>query len=208
MSAYSPDNLGRVLPGFESIGRRFDRQMDVVMARVLPGEYYVSMLDECIVTVLGSCISVCVRDPYSKIGGMNHFMLPESEEGHWAGTAASATTRYGNYAMEHLINHLLSHGAARNSLEIKVFGGGNVLKGGANVGTRNVEFVEKYMRSEGYRIAAKDVGGDNPRKLLYYPVSGKVLLKHLRTSDDLIQQESVYKSSINEEQEGGDIDLF
>ncbi|MGV6853045.1 MAG: chemoreceptor glutamine deamidase CheD [bacterium] len=200
--------LKKPLPGFETISRRFDRQMDVVMARILPGEYYVTMHEECIVTVLGSCISVCVRDPYTKIGGMNHFMLPESEEGQWAGTAASASTRYGNYAMEYLINQLLSHGAARNSLEIKVFGGGNVLKGGANVGTRNTAFVENYMRSEGYRINAMDVGGDNPRKVLYYPLTGKVLLKHLHTSDDLIQQERNYKSSIEAEDDGGEVDLF
>lgn len=119
------------LPGFAHINRYWDSLHQRFAAKILPGEYYVTRREEMIVTVLGSCISACIRCRATAIGGMNHFMLPQSRadgDGTWAGTAVNAATRYGNYAMEHIINDLLKNGASRKYLEVKIVGGGRVLK--------------------------------------------------------------------------------
>src|SRR6185312_3936064 len=104
--------------------------------KILPGEYYVTKADETVTTVLGSCISACVRDPKLNIGGMNHFMLPEDKfrPNNGLETAVGTATRYGSHAMESLINDLLKLGAARDRLEIKLFGGGRILSGMTDVG--------------------------------------------------------------------------
>lgn len=117
------------LSGFEGIQRYWDRERQMPAAKILPGEYYVSNQNELITTVLGSCVSACIRDPVAGIGGMNHFMLPNSERGNWNGkhSIASNATRYGNFAMEHMINDILKHGGERGNLEVKVFGGGKSL---------------------------------------------------------------------------------
>src|SRR3954470_4591854 len=105
----------------------YDRTFDCDAAKILPGEYYYTGKDMLIVTVLGSCVSACIRDRVSGIGGMNHFMLPDG--GDASNPLISASARYGTYAMEVLINELLKSGARRENLEAKVFGGGNVLRG-------------------------------------------------------------------------------
>ncbi len=142
--ARSSSTLPVALEGFEDIKRYWDRKEAVVAAKILPGEYYVTVNGEMITTVLGSCVSACIRDPAFGIGGMNHFMLPMSNDdcaGCWNGTMVNAGTRYGNFAMEHLINDILKQGARRDHLEIKVFGGGKVLTSMTDVGRRNIEFV-------------------------------------------------------------------
>ena len=118
-----------------------DRTFDCQAAKILPGEYFVTTRDMLLVTVLGSCVAACIRDSENGIGGMNHFMLPD--EG--GKDVVSSSARYGTYAMEMLINHLLKSGARRNRLEAKVFGGGAVLESlsSSNVGARNAEFVLK-----------------------------------------------------------------
>ena len=130
----------------------YDRTFDCEAAKILPGEYYFTNKDMLIVTVLGSCVSACIRDRVTGLGGMNHFMLPDG--GGDAGSPVSASARYGTYAMEILINDLLKAGARRENLEAKVFGGGAVLKGftAINVGERNAAFVLQFSE-----------GGKNPR---------------------------------------------
>src|SRR5690606_10592835 len=123
--------------------------------KLLPGEYYVTDGRLALVTVLGSCVAACIRDVDSGIGGMNHFMLPD--EG--GKDVVSSSARYGTYAMEILINHLLKSGARRNRLEAKVFGGGAVLASlsSSNVGTRNAEFVLKFLQTEKIPVVAQDL---------------------------------------------------
>ena len=125
---------------------------------MLPGEYIVTDRDVMLVTVLGSCVSACIRDPLAQVGGMNHFMLPDLENG----GVANESARYGSYAMEMLINELLKRGAARNRLECKVFGGGAVLAGFtvSNVGKRNGQFVQAlpgHRRPEHFRRGPRPV---------------------------------------------------
>jgi chemotaxis protein CheD len=185
-----------------------DRSHQIDAAKLLPGEYYVAVRDMLLVTVLGSCVAACIRDTRLGMGGMNHFMLPESD----ANEPASSSARYGTYAMEVLINHLLKLGARRENLEAKVFGGGNVLPGltQANVGHKNAAFVMEYLRTEGIRVAAKDLADVHPRKVYYFPATGRALIKRLRAmhNDTIIERETDYRSRLVRAPVGGDVELF
>ena len=203
-----------MLPAFAHMQRFWDPQVDHWTVKILPGEYYVSRSPEAISTVLGSCISACVRDPVKNVGGMNHFMLPEDAStgpNNWLDPAIGLATRYGSYAMESLINDLLKLGATRERLEVKVFGGGRVLSGMTDVGARNISFVHSFLELEGYRIIAEDVGGTQPRKVVYFPASGRVKLRRLRPVENRIisHHEQLYLASIgNQAAGGGDVELF
>jgi len=189
----------------------FDRTFDCEAAKILPGEYFFSGKDIVIVTVLGSCVSACIRDRVSGIGGMNHFMLPDS--GSDENSPVSASMRYGTYAMEILINELLKAGAKRENFEAKVFGGGNVLRGftSINVGERNAKFVRDYLKMENIRITAEDLIDIHPRKVFFFPRTGKVLVKKLKVvhNDTLKQREIDYANKLKKDAlGGGEIDLF
>jgi chemotaxis protein CheD len=189
--------------------RLFDRRFGTFSVRLLPGDCYTTgAADEMIVTVLGSCVAACIRNPYTGYGGMNHFMLPESNSGEWNGV--SAALRYGNHAMEALINEVLKSGCSRQQLEIKLFGGSNLTIGPTMVGRKNANFVLRYLETEGLRVAAKDFGGPVGRRIHYFPASGKVqrvFLKH--TSDrTLVEEEKNYEFNIEQAPVEGEIDLF
>ncbi len=195
-------------PGFEHVNRFWDKRRGRVMAKILPGEYYVTRQDELIGTVLGSCIAACVRDPEAGCGGMNHFMLPHSDDS--PTELLSAAFRYGNHAMEHLVNALLKMGARRGRLEFKLFGGAKVVAGMSDVGERNIGFIERYMQLEGYRARVTDLGGTRPRKIIYDPLTGKVLLKRLESlhNDTLITRETRYQGTLDQRPVAGEVDLF
>jgi chemotaxis protein CheD len=185
-----------------------DRSHATDAAKLLPGEYYVARRDMLLVTVLGSCVAACIRDARLGIGGMNHFMLPDSD----GSGPASSGARYGTYAMEVLINHLLKIGAKREHLEAKVFGGGNVLQSltQTNVGHKNAAFVVHYLRTENVRIAARDLAGVYPRKVYYFPATGRALVKRLRNlhNDTIIERETDYRRRLVQEPAGGEVELF
>lgn len=187
----------------------FDRTFDRDAAKILPGEFYFTAKDMMIVTVLGSCVSACLRDRVNGVGGMNHFMLPDSGD---ADGPVSASTRYGTYAMEVLINELLKAGARRENLEAKVFGGGNVLRGLTvmNVGERNARFVREYLHAESIRIVAEDLNDIHPRKVYFFPRSGKVLVRKLRqlNNNTLVNREQDYASRLQTGDVTGSVDLF
>ncbi|MCW5297303.1 chemoreceptor glutamine deamidase CheD [Herbaspirillum lusitanum] len=186
-----------------------DRNFNCDTAKILPGEYYHTHHDMMIVTVLGSCVSACIRDRVSGIGGMNHFMLPDG--GNDADSPISSSMRYGTYAMEILINEILKSGAKRENLESKVFGGGAVLRGfnAINVGERNAAFVRTYLRTEGIRVVAEDLNDIWPRKVHYFPRSGKVLVKKLKSTDAATEmKERDYAGKLAKKPVGGEIDLF
>ncbi|MBP1203712.1 chemotaxis protein CheD [Duganella sp. 1411] len=187
----------------------FDRTFDCEAAKILPGEYYFTNKDMLIVTVLGSCVSACIRDRVTGLGGMNHFMLPD---GGGDGSPVSASARYGTYAMEILINDLLKAGAKRENMEAKVFGGGAVLKGftAINVGERNAAFVLNFLRTEKIRVVAEDLNDVHPRKVYFFPRTGKVLVKKLMQThnDTLAKREIEYASRLKKAPVGGEIDLF
>jgi chemotaxis protein CheD len=189
--------------------RFFDAANGVWMVKVFPGEYYVtSQPDEVLVTILGSCVAACIRDPRTGIGGMNHFMLAEGKSHTWGGDAES--TRYGNFAMEKLINELLKLGCSRESLEIKVFGGGNVTDTRNLIGTQNAEFVQRYLETEGLPIIAQDLGGQYPRRVHYYPSTGRVVRRLLAGSETtaVAREETEYAGRLKTRTAGGEIELF
>jgi chemotaxis protein CheD len=176
----------------------------------MPGEYYVTGSDELIATTLGSCVSACIRDPEAKIGGMNHFMLPFRDGDKNVGGGASY--RYGNFAMEHMINDILKNGGRRERLEVKVFGGGNVLPSMTAVGTKNERFVLEYLETEGFTVTSQDLGGPYPRKVIYFPQTGKVLMQRVamtrRDEEEITRREIEYRNSLDTKPVEGDIDLF
>jgi chemotaxis protein CheD len=188
----------------------YDRTFDRDAAKILPGEYYFTGKDMLIVTVLGSCVAACIRDRVTGVGGMNHFMLPDG--GGDADSPVSASMRYGTYAMEVLINDLLKAGAKRENLEAKVFGGGNVLRGfiAINVGERNAQFVRDYLRAENIRIMAEDLNDIHPRKVYFFPRTGKVLVKKLKqlNNNTLVNREQDYASRLQTSKVSGDVELF
>jgi chemotaxis protein CheD len=199
------------LPGFEHLQRFWEPDTQRWTVKILPGEYYVTRQDEAITTVLGSCISACIRDPVAKVGGMNHFMLPEDGSvGRETEPAVGLATRYGSYAMESLINDLLKLGALRARLEIKLFGGGRVLTSMTDVGARNIRFVHDYLALEGLATAAADLGGDSPRKVVYFTGAGRVRVRTLRPIENrsIADREQLYQASLRKKEAGGDVELF
>ena len=207
-SGRAPMGETKVIPGFESINRYWDKTLETNVAKILPGEYYVTVANEGITTVLGSCVSACIRDRVFGIGGMNHFMLPlrgeENQEPY------GLAERYGNFAMEHLINDVLKNGGRRDNLEVKLFGGGKILAQLSDVGKRNIQFVREYLHTEGYNVVAEDLGDIYPRKVMYFPATGKVLLKKLRSlhNTTVIERETNYYEDLRKEPVQGEVDLF
>lgn len=172
--------------------------------KVLPGEYYVDTEDILVMTTLGSCIAACIWDRERRIGGMNHFMLPEG---------AGDSGRYGTYAMELLINEMMKRGASRLSMEAKIFGGGAVISGmnSINVGERNTKFVTEFLSTERIPIVSKDVLDIYPRKVCFLPASGKAMVKRLApaNADALVAQDKLAaQKAAPATTGGGSVDLF
>jgi chemotaxis protein CheD len=172
--------------------------------KILPGEYFVHDEDLLIMTTLGSCIAACLWDRHARVGGMNHFMLPEG---------AGESGRYGSYAMELLINEMMKRGASRMTMEAKVFGGGQVVAGmnSMNVGERNTNFVIDYLKTERIPIMSKDVLDVYPRKVCFLPASGKAMIKRLApTNTDalLAQDRAAAQRAVPASTGGGSVDLF
>ncbi len=204
----------RALPGFEQVRRYWDPVHKVYAAKIMPGEFYVTRGGEMIVTTLGSCVSACIRDREKGIGGMNHFLLPlrGGDPAKWVHDPVNLATRYGNHAMEQLINRIMRLGGRREQMEVKLFGGGRVLKGvTTDVGKRNIEFAMEYIAIESLPLLAQDVGGLYPRKVQYYPETGRAFSKKLlRTRNEtLVEREKNYLHELEDEAiEGGEVDLF
>lgn len=185
----------------------YDAHFKVDAVKVLPGEYFVHDEDILVVTTLGSCIAACLWDRERRIGGMNHFMLPEDR----VGTADSG--RYGSFAMELLINEMLKRGASRLSLEAKVFGGGAVLSGMStmNVGERNTRFVLDYLKTERIPVVSQDVLDVHPRKVAFFPASGRAMVKRLHpaaASDVVHLERAAVGTQPAAASAAGSIDLF
>jgi len=212
-SNIKPEGMPNALPGFEEINRYWDTSHGYYSAKILPGQYYVSKNDELIATVLGSCISVCVTDKVAGIGGMNHFMLPvysRDQADSWGSTVISAETRYGNFAMEHMINDVIKHGGVKSRLELKVIGGGRVMDQMTDIGLRNISFVYDYIANERLLLVKEDVGDRYPRKVLFHVKTGKVKVRKLKkvNNSTLLQRDNEYLSKLNAETVGGSVDLF
>ena len=205
---YQRENLPSCWQEFNHINRYWDKNSGLSTAKILPGEFYVTAHNEAITTVLGSCISACVRDPVAGLGGMNHFMLPIKK--HASSTQQEDAARYGNFAMEQMINDILRNGGSRDKLEVKIFGGGRVMKGVTDVGKMNISFIKEYIALEKLRLLAEDVGGNYPRKVMYLPKTGKVKMKKLMNQHNktVETRDESYFDRITHQKNEGDIELF
>lgn len=184
----------------------FDQHFQFNAVKVLPGEYFVSEDNIVITTVLGSCISACLWDRRVQLGGMNHFMLPDND-------SADRSGRYGSYAMELLINEMLKKGARRETMQAKIFGGAQVMRGFAtmNVGERNTAFVIDYLRAERIPVVSEDVLDIFPRKVCFFPATGKAMVKRLAAThgSTLVAQEKLGNAQkMAQVTHGGSVVLF
>lgn len=162
-------------------------------------------------TILGSCVSACIRDVEARVGGMNHFLLAEPSGS--ARDRYGASARYGAFAMEELINKVLTRGSGRKAnLEIKIFGGGLINSALTDVGAKNIEFVREFLLNEGYSIVSEDVGGSFARRVMFKPYSGRAFVKRLDSAaaSDVAQQELsiVGRRTIAPRRPEPDIELF
>jgi chemotaxis protein CheD len=169
----------------------FDREFGVEAVKILPGEFYASADGTAITTLLGSCVSVCLFDPLNGVGGMNHFMLPQilikSDSGATrcsdpaaVACAASCSARYGACAMRHLLQRLKELGASESRLEAKLFGAGHVMAGMTDIGAKNASFALGYLQERGIPVVASDLGEHYPRKIFFFPATGRVAVKRIR----------------------------
>jgi len=201
-----PEGMARVLAS----NVYFDKHFKLHAAKIMPGQYYATGSDMVLVTVLGSCVSACIRDRLSGIGGMNHFMLPDAAVQEDCPVSPSA--RYGAFAMEVLINNLITLGAHRTLLEAKLFGGGNVLPGMTimNIGQRNADFAVKFLEAEKIPVVARDLIDVYPRKVYFFPHSGKVLVKKLRNihNETIFEREKEYSERLVGGETAGEVELF
>jgi chemotaxis protein CheD len=189
--------------------RVFDSRLGCYTVRLKPGDYYATHAqDETLVTVLGSCVSACVRNPFTGYGGMNHFMLPASDDGgDWNGV--SAAMRYGNYAMEVLINAVLKSGCPRDRIEIKLFGGANFTEGPSRVGEKNAQFALHYLDHDGLHAVSVDLGGNRPRIIQYTPATGSAKRMLLDRPDrKILERERKYEAELTVAPPEGDVELF
>jgi chemotaxis protein CheD len=194
---------------FSHIRRMQDTRFPYEIAVILPGEYFVSSEPRVVYTVLGSCISVCLRDPLVHVGGMNHFMLsaPTSGGGHdsWADSG-----RYGSFAMEMLINDILKRGGRKGRLEAKVFGGGKIYDGAMDIGAANAAWALDYLEREGVPLMKANVGDVCPRKVYFFTDSGKVLLKKLDrlVAKAIAEEEGQYQRKLQRAPVESEVTLF
>ncbi|MCG9596372.1 chemotaxis protein CheD [Vibrio sp. Isolate25] len=206
-------------PKYENshFNRFYHPQKERHMIKVFPGGVYWTQEDELIATGLGSCIAACIWDDSAAVGGMNHFLLPfhnHSEINSWSpDEVVSTASRYGSHAMEMLINALIAYGATRSSLKVKLFGGAQMLGHHSMIGEKNIAFILNYVKQENLDVIAQDLGGLEPRKIIFNPLTGQAWLKRIPYTEvhHLQQEEDKYASQLDKESHrphDDDVELF
>jgi chemotaxis protein CheD len=184
---------------FDGVKRYYDQNLEMTVVKLLTGDcYFTGDAREMLVTILGSCISVCLRDPVAKVGGMNHILLPGDSNVKLSKGDLGYSTRFGAYAMEELINGMLKLGASKARMEAKIFGGGNVINNATLIGDKNVIFATQFLEQEKIPIKSKDVGGIDARRLHFFPDTGKAFIRKLKRKEDLVilDKEKEYQERI------------
>ncbi len=203
-------NLARSSQASENdTSRYFDKEKNAWIVKVMPGGRYVtSKPKELIATVLGSCVAACIWDPVRQVGGMNHFMLPESDEGLWSG--ASLALRYGNHAMDDLINAILKAGGEKHRMKCKFFGGGHVTQGLNRIGDQNAKFAMEYAEAEQLDAVVFDLGGTKGRRILFDPLTGRAWRKMLdpRAGMAVVETERALSRKAPKKAPANNVELF
>jgi chemotaxis protein CheD len=155
-------------------------RIDKRTVTVLQGELHISSDPaEVLSTILGSCVAVCMWDPLARIGGMNHFLLPD-------GTGrGSDSIKYGAHAMELLINGLLRGGAARSRLLAKLFGGAQMASHFRDIGAGNIRFARDFLRAESIPCVSESLGGTEARRIQFWATTGQARMLSVPRSDDV-----------------------
>lgn len=183
----------------ENVSQRPGKRIHVVQ-----GEHCISSdPDVMLTTVLGSCVAVCMRDPKTGIGGMNHFLLPEGKA-----EGLDESRRYGAYAMELLINELLRSGARRERLEAKLFGGARMFGGLSDVGASNAAFAEKFLRDEGIPVVGSSLGGLQARRVQYWPTTGRAQQRTVTDNAELTRLSEPVRQRPAPVEDEGSVELF
>lgn len=194
---------------YEGSRRYYDQNFELTVIQLYSGDCYVASGEhELMVTILGSCVAACVRDPVAKVAGMNHFLLPGDPNA--SSNATGEGARYGAYAMEKLFNTLIAAGGRKDRFEVKLFGGGNVTGNSALIGTRNVAFIKDFMKREGLTVVASDLGGELPRRIQYFSADGRVMMRKLKRKEDMrvVAQEKTYQTTLAQAPVEGSVELF
>jgi len=141
-----------------------------------PGQIFIATEPATVMTILGSCVAVCLWDPLAKIAGINHFLLPSIP------ISSTKDARYGNTAMQRLVDDIIDRGASKHRLMAKVFGGANVILAFVPkkpIGTQNVEIAREILARNGIEIVSEQTGGRHGRKLHFDTATGAVRIKEL-----------------------------
>lgn len=187
-----------------------DPRFQVPLISLMPGEFHAGRGETGYTTLLGSCVAACIWDTEQGIGGMNHFLLPASGDIDPVQSGWNKAARYGDLAMELLINKLIVLGARRTSLAAKLFGGGAVLSGSRSlVGARNAEFAQRYLELEKIRLAAHDLGGNVGRQIYFFPANGEAFVRKVTGGNrDLAQREIEFAKRLQTDEQQGSVFLF
>ena len=171
---------------------------------VVQGEHIVTDDPQVVLaTILGSCVAACMRDPVAGVGGMNHFLLPGD-----TGVATADSMRYGVHAMELLVNGLLSRGARRDRLEAKLFGGARMVTGLSDIGSKNAEFAERFLKAEGIRCTGASLGGNQARRLQFWAVSGRARQMFVTSEEGAAVETQLRPQIVRPPADAGSLELF
>lgn len=190
--------------GYAELRRFLNPQDNNWHVQIMQGDSYVTEnASEVLTTILGSCIAACIRDPEAGVGGMNHFLLPEGSG------ADQDAQRFGVNAMELLINGILKRGGLRRRFEAKLFGGANVIAQLSDVGSRNVAFAKKFLADEGISVVGGDVGGNAPRRIQYWAITGRARQLAVRADNKaLVEREILEARKTPAVATSDDVELF
>lgn len=174
--------------------RYFDQEFATEAVKIVAGEFFATSEALAITTLLGSCVAVCLYDIERGVGGMNHFMLPELQKGGAAtpcaglcNTQSRSCARYGSCAMRRLMEQMELLGADRRRMAAKLFGAGRVMAIAADIGGSNAAFAIDYLKRQGIPIVASDLGECCPRKVIFFPKTGRALVKRMRNPQEQTQ---------------------
>ena len=189
------------------------REIERLARNVHPGAWLIDS-EKPLATLLGSCVCVCLHDPQLKIGGINHFLLPDISRSRDGEVDALLS---GNFAMEALLNGLLTRGAKKARLQAKAFGGGTIIDAGEgtpSIGMRNAGFAKEWLAREGIQLISSDFLGPWSRKVIFLPSCGEAFCKRMMTNmaaaDVIAREERAYAETLRRKNTGGDkkIELF
>lgn len=184
--------------------RHYLAKEEMWVRRVMPGTFAIAEVDEMLTTVLGSCVAVCISDPVKQVHGMNHFLLPEPSDHSLNGVNA----RYGDWAMEALINAMIKMGGHRNRFIYKAFGGAKMWQGSSDVGGSNIVFLERWLALEGVTLQSSDLAGPQGRLVRLWGETGRVQMKRLAKSEHVVEEEQAYQRQLQQQETQSDIELF